>query len=291
MERERIRDRMKREMDLRGFRPRTQNAYLRVCRKFVEYYGGRSPMQLGLEEVKRYLHHLLEERKLGTATLDVAISGLKFLYGETLNRTEISLKLPRRKLIRPLPDVLSIGEVEKLFAAAERCVERTALMCAYSTGMRVSEVIGVRVEDIDRRRMMIRVRDGKGGRSRYAILSERFARQLEVYRRESGVTGGWLFPGQNEGEHLTRETVSKIYRIVRGRAGVVRDGGIHILRHSFATHLLEAGVDLRVIQALLGHACISTTARYLHLTEKRLSATQSPLELLPMKDPLLSYLK
>ena len=291
MEQERIRDRMKREMDLRGFRPRTQDAYLRVCRKLVEYYGGRSPMQLGLEEVKKYLHHLIEERKLGSATVNVAVSGFRVLFGATLGREEVCASLPRRKGTRRLPQVLSLEEVESLFAAAERSTERTLLMCAYSTGLRASEVVNLRKSDLDRRRMMIRVRDGKGGKSRYTILSERFSKQLEVYQRESALQRGWLFPGQNAGEHLTREAVTTMYHRVRRRAGIVKDGGVHILRHSFATHLLEAGVDLRVIQSLLGHTCLRTTARYLHLTEKRLSSTQSPLELLPMASPVLSYLK
>jgi len=291
MERERIRDRMKREMDLRGFRPRTQHAYLRVCRKLVEYYGGRSPMSLGLEEVKKYLHHLIEERKLGSSTVNVAISGFRVLFGATLGREEVCTGLPRRKGRRKLPEVLSLGEVESLLLAADRCADRTLLMCAYSTGLRANEVVNLRGSDIDRKRMMIRVRDGKGGKSRYTILSKRFARQLEAYCGESGAGRGWLFPGQNAGAHLTREAVTKMYQSVRRRAGIVKSGGVHVLRHSFATHLLEAGVDLRVIQSLLGHTCIRTTARYLHLTEKRLSETQSPLDLLAMASPVLSYLK
>jgi site-specific recombinase XerD len=290
-ERERIRDRMKREMDLRGFRPRTQEAYLRVCRKFVAYCGGRSPMKVGLEEVKMYLHHLMAERKLGRPTLDVAVSGLKFLFGETLGRTDVSLKLPRAKLLRALPDVLSPPEVEELLAAAGSIYARTLLMCAYSAGLRVSELVNLGVQDVDRRRNMIRVTDGKGGRARYTVLSGRFRKQLDLYLERRGVRSRWMFPGRNAASHLTRGGATEIYHVARRRAGIERRGGIHILRHSFATHMLEAGVDLRIIQVLLGHSCIRTTIRYLHMTEKRLSATQSPLELLAMKSPALRYLQ
>jgi site-specific recombinase XerD len=291
MKQEPIRDRMKREMDLRGFRPRTQDAYLHYCLKFVEYCGGLSPMRAGLDDAKRYLHHLIAERKLSTATLDVAVSGLKFLFGETLDRTDVSLRLPRRKLIRPLPDVLSAGEVEELFAAAESVFHRTLLMCAYSTGLRATELVTLRTRSVDRRRNMIRVSDGKGGKARYTVLSNRFRKQLDLYLGRRSVSSAWIFPGLKSGTHLTRGAATAIYHAARKRAGIERKGGIHNLRHSFATHMLEAEVDLRIIQVLLGHSCVRTTIRYLHLTEKRLSATQSPLELLPMTSPALCYLQ
>jgi site-specific recombinase XerD len=287
---ERIRDRMKREMDLRGFRPRTQHAYLRVCRELVEYYG-RSPMRLGSEEVKRYLHHLLVDRKLGSATVNVAVSGFRVLFGATLGRDEVCAGLPRRKCLRKLPEVLSLGEVERLFAAAGKSLHRAVLMCAYSTGVRSNELVNLRVEDVDRERMMVRVREGKGGKERYTILSERFLRQLELYRGQYGIESEWLFPGMKPGSHLTRQTVTKLYDRIRRRAGIRKGGGIHILRHSFATHMLEAGVDVRTIQALMGHNCIRTTVKYLHLTERRLSAIRSPLELVSLERAGLEYLK
>jgi integrase/recombinase XerD len=285
-----LRDRMVQEMQLRGFRERTQESYLHVITELARHYW-RSPAELSVEEVRAFVQHLIVDRKLSESTLSVWISAIKFLYGETMGRAEVCLKVPRRRKQRPLPTVLSLGEVERLLAAADEVRWRTVLMAAYSAGLRANEVVHLRVEDIDRERMTIRVAEGKGGHERRTLLSPRMARQLDVYLSESGVTKGWLFLGRDGAGPITRQTVTHMYWRASVRAGLSKRGGIHVLRHSFATHLLEAGVNVPRIQMLLGHRSMKTTARYLHLAAQHAWEVASPLESLKLKAAGLGYLK
>jgi integrase/recombinase XerD len=285
-----LRDRMIQEMQLRGFRERTQESYLHVITEMAKHYR-RSPAELSVEEVRGFVQHLIVDRKLSESTLSVWISAIKFLYGETMGRAEVCLKVPRRRKQRPLPTVLSLGEVERLLAAADEVRWRTVLMAAYSAGLRANEVVHLRVEDIDRERMTIRVAEGKGGHERRTLLSPRMARQLAVYRSESGVAQGWLFPGRDGEGPMTRQAARHMYWRASLRAGISKRGGIHVLRHSFATHLLEAGVNVPRIQMLLGHRSMKTTARYLHLAAQHAWEVASPLESLKLKAAGLGYLK
>ena len=226
---------------------------------------------------------MLTERHLNPATVNVLSAGLRFFFVETLGRPEVVRTIPPRKTRRSLPNILSTREIERLLTVTSNIKHRTILMTTYAAGLRRSEVARLRVTDIDSSRMMIYVRKGKGEKDRYTILSERLLRALRTYwrwRRPSG----WLFPGAQPDRPISGRMLGHIYGRARKGAGITKEGGIHILRHSFATHLLEAGVDLRTIQILMGHRSLTATMRYLHLTRKKLDATPSLLDAL---DPRL----
>lgn len=273
-----LRQRMIEEMQLRAFCPATHRPYLRAARE-LEQYCGRSPETLTAEEVRGYLLHLVNEGRLHLSTINGISTALRFLYSETLKRPEVALAIPPRKTPRPLPDVLSIQEIERLFAAMPNIKYRTILMMAYAAGLRRNEIVQLKVTDIDSSRMMIRIREAKGRKDRYSILSRTLLEALRAYWRWCRPSD-WLFPGDKPGQHMSSRMLGHIYTQVRARAGIQKRGGIHILRHCFATHLLEAGVDVRTIQILMGHRSLSSTARYLHLTRKQLDKTPSLLDAL-----------
>ncbi len=273
-----LRDRMVRVMELRGFAPGTQKGYVSAVAELVRHYG-RSPEKTGSEEVQDYLLYLMYERRLEWSTVNVARAAIRFLYREVLSRPEVACSIPPRKTPKRLPEVLSTTEVERLFAVTKNPKHRVLLMTAYAAGLRVSELVRLRVADLDSSRMMIRVRQGKGQKDRYTILSRRLLRELRVYWR-SRRPPMWLFPGGDPGRPMDRGTAGTVYREAKRRAGIQKAGGIHTLRHCFATHLLEAGVDIRTIQLLMGHRSIRSTIRYVQLTRKTFDGTPSPLDLL-----------
>lgn len=273
-----LRDRMVREMELRGFAASTQRSYVRGVRGLAEHYE-RSPDQVSCEEVQDYLLHLIRERGLAWSTVNGVRSALNFFYLVTLGQSKAAFSIPPRKTPRPLPDVLSTEELARLFERASNQKHRTLLMTTYAAGLRVSEVVRLSCDDIDSDRMMIRISAGKGNKDRYTVLSARLLRELrrywKVYRPAC-----WLFEGQREGSHLAASTASRAFRIARDRAAITKKGGIHLLRHSFATHLLEADVDLRTIQVLMGHSSLQSTMRYLRITRKKLDSNAASLDLL-----------
>jgi len=273
-----LRDRMIREMQLRRFVPGTQEAYVHAVEGLAVHYG-RSPDGIRSDEVKDYVHYLLQERGLNWSTVNVAASGIRFFYSKVLGRDDVGRAIPPRRTPKRLPEILSGEEIVRLFEAAENPKHRAMLMTAYAAGLRVSELIRLRVADIDSSRMMIRVRSGKREKDRYTILSRRLLEELRAYWRISH-PAHWLFPGAPPGRPISRSTAGKIYRQARDRAGIRKRGGIHTLRHCFATHLLEAGVDIRTIQVLMGHSSIRTTIGYFQMTRKQLDATPSLLDLL-----------
>ena len=273
-----LRERMIGEMQLRGLSPGTQKVYLRAARELSRYYG-RSPDAMTAQEVRGYLLHLVNEGRLSPSTINAVSAALRFLFSETLGRPEVSLAIPPRKTPKPLPDVLSVQEVERLFAASPNIKHRTVLMTTYAAGLRRSELVRLKVTDIDSSRMMIRIRQAKGQKDRYTVLSARLLEALRAYWRWCR-SSDWLFPGVKPGRPIASRTVGYIYTRARDRAGIQKRGGIHILRHCFATHLLEAGVDVRTIQVLMGHRSLSATTRYLHMTRKQLDATPSLLDAL-----------
>lgn len=274
-----LRDRMIRELQLRHFAPRTHKNYLGVVSRLAKHYG-IAPDQLSAKQVQDYLVHLITERRLEWNTINVVVSGLKFFYRQVVKRPSIVLAIPPRRRPRHLPEVLSAEELLRVFAAAAKPKERALLMTTYGGGLRVSEVIRLQVTDIDSQRRMIRVH-GKGDRDRYTLLSQRLLEELRAYWLIERPRP-WLFPGHRPSRPLHDNRAREMFNRAKARAGISKRGSIHMLRHSFATHLLEAGVDLRTIQVLLGHASILTTAIYVHLTPKTRAATRSPLDLLDL---------
>lgn len=275
-----LRQRMDDAMVLRGFAERTREAYLLCVRSLAKYYR-RAPDQLSMAELQAYLLHLIVDKKLAYASVNQAACAFRFLFREVLGEREIWLEIPMAKVPKRLPLVLARNEVARLFDACANPRNRTLLMTTYAAGLRVSEVCALQLIDIESApdRMCIKVRQGKGGKDRYTILSPQLLTTLREYWRAYRPRD-WLFPGASGDSPIAINTAQRIYWAARDAAGLPAGAGIHSLRHSFATHLLEAGVDLPTIQRLLGHGYISTTMRYLHLARSRVTGTPSPLDLL-----------
>ena len=278
-----LRERMIREMELGRYSPRTQEAYVAAVAALARYYR-RPPDRLGGEEVKSYLHHLLVERKLAWSSVNVASAAIRFFFSRTLGRDDVSTAIPPRRTPLCLPHILSKQELERLFENERNVKHRALLMTTYAAGLRVSEVVRLKVTDIDSDRMLIRVRQGKGEKDRDTLLSERLLGELRCYWSVCRPPRPWLFVSERTGQPLPGQTAGKIFTKAKRKAGIHKPGGIHMLRHAFATHLLEAGVDIRVIQLLLGHKSIRTTAGYVRVTRKAIDATHSPLDLLDLPD-------
>lgn len=280
-----LRERMVREMQLRRLATGTQRAYIDAVRGLALHYG-RCPDRIGCEEVKDYIHYLLHQRGLKWSTVNVIDSGIRFFYAKALGRDDVGRAMPPRRTPQCLPEILSPEEVQRLFAVTYNPKHRVMLRTAYAAGLRVGELVRLRVGDLDSSRMMIRVRSGKREKDRYTILSQRLLQELRVYWRIARPTG-WLFPGATADRHIARCTIGAVYRQAKERAGITKHGGIHTLRHCFATHLLEAGVDIRTVQTLMGHRSIRTTLGYFQVTQKRLDAAPSLLDRLDRLDPCL----
>jgi len=276
-----LRTRMLEEMRLRNFAPTTQKAYLYAVTKLAQYYK-RPPDQLDKEQIRSYLLHLITERKLSPNTMTMLISGLRFFYNETLGWDETKLFIPPRRKSSLLPEVLSPNEVVRLIEATRGLKQRVLLMTAYSAGLRVSELVNLKLADVSSERMMIRVEQGKGKKDRYTILSKNLLLELRWYWKRYRPCV-WLFPNRTKNAPLSECQAWRIYDQAKKRAGLKGGGGIQTLRACFATHLLEAGEDLRKIQLLLGHSSILSTQRYLRLRQQTLGSTVSPLDLLNLK--------
>jgi integrase/recombinase XerD len=214
-------------------------------------------------------------------TVNTIVSGLTFFYTQTLKRPDITLAIPARRTPHWLPEIFSAQELQRLFAAAPPGKPRALLMTTYGGGLRVSEVIRLQVTDIDSQRRMIRVARGKRNKDRYTLLSARLLDELRAYWKIDRPRP-WLFPARDPQRPMSDETARAIFNQAKAKADIHKGGSIHVLRHSFATHLLEAHVDLRTIQILMGHSSITSTAHYLHLTRKTLDKTQNPLDLLDL---------
>jgi site-specific recombinase XerD len=239
----------------------------------------RAPDQLSDAEVQRYLLYIRQERKLSGSTCNQIRCALKFLYEVTVRRPQASLTVPPMRQAQKLPQILSREEVERIVAATRTLRERVLLMAAYGGGLRVSEVVALRPRDLDEERGVIRVEQGQGNKDRYTVLAERLVREVGQYYTVYGRPEHWVFPQRsNTTRHLDVASVQKIYTTAKRRAGIEKVGGIHALRHAFATHGLEAGLDLPTLGRMLGHTSVTTTMRYLHTTTKRVSAQISPLD-------------
>lgn len=275
-----LRDRMEQDLILRRLSPSTRRNYLLYCRKFAAYYG-RSPEELGETEIREYLLQLIQVEQVSYATYRQILAALKFLYTVTLGRRwEMErIPFPRHRRNR-FPEVPRQDQLLALFTALRRPKYRALLMTCYAAGLRISEACRLRVEDVDSTRMVLRVRYAKGSKQRYTVLSPRLLQVLrEYWKRERPAE--WLFPGQGKSGYVSPDTVREVFRRAREEAGLGKWCTPHTLRHSFATHLLENGTDLVVIQALLGHSTIKTTSTYTHVRTDHIARVQSPLDLLP----------
>ena len=280
-----LRKQMEADMAVRGLAHRTRETYVQSVAKLAKFYG-RGPDRISEAEVQRYLLHLLQERKLAHSSCNVMVSALEFFYRVTLKRRQIEFCLPRPKVPAKLPQILSREEVSTLIGKTTNLKHRALLMATYGAGLRLGEVCHLKPGDIDSKRMMLRVEQGKGAKDRYTLLSPRLLEELRRYWLLHRPRL-WLFPSPRVPDlPLSKHTAHRIYHAAKDRAGIAKDGGIHALRHAFATHLLEAGVDIHTIQRLMGHGSLSTTERYFHLAQKHLSGIASPLELLGRTDTI-----
>ena len=278
-----LRKQMDEDMVVRGLAVRTRESYLEAVAALAKYYG-RRPDQIDEAQVQRYIVHLLQDRKLAWSSCNVALQGLKFFYRVTLKRRSAEFYIPTPRQPQKLPQILSAEEVTRIIEHSVNPKHRMLLMTAYGTGVRLSELCHLKLTDIDSERMVVRVEQGKGAKDRYTLLSARLLKELREYWAAFRPRP-WLFTSSAGTGPLCEATAQKIFYGAKRRAGITKQCGIHGLRHAFATHLLEAGVDLATIQRLMGHGHISSTMRYLHLTRKHMAQTPSPLDLLRRPDP------
>jgi len=276
-----LRQRMIDDMRMRKLSPKTQSGYIRAVRQFAGFLG-RSPDTATVEDLRRYQLHLVDHG-ISPVSLNAAITGLKFFFDITLDRGELMARMQPVRVPRTLPVVLSREEVARLIEAAGNLKYQTALSVAYGAGLRVSEVVALKVGDIDSQRMTLRIEQGKGRKDRYAMLSPVLLERLRVWWRVARaqgkmLDGGWLFPGMNPIDPLSTRQLSRAIHAAAEAAQIDKRVSMHTLRHSFATHLLEQKVDIRVIQVLLGHKKLETTALYTQVATDILREVVSPLE-------------
>jgi len=270
-----LRRRMIEDMTVRKFTARTQEGYIRAVKGFSAFLGA-SPATASAEDLRRYRLHLVESG-VGAPTINHSLTALRFLFLVTLRKAAIVLDMPFVREPRQLPVVLSPQEVARLLDAAPGLKYKAALSIAYGAGLRASEVISLKIADIDSARMVIRVEQGKGRKDRYVMLSEHLLELLRAWWK-AGRPQGWLFPGQNPVNPLTPRQLNRACHAAAQMAEIDKPVSLHTLRHSFATHLLEQKTDIRVIQVLLGHKKLDTTALYTRVALKALGQVTSPLE-------------
>lgn len=275
-----LRQRMLEDLRLRNYAPSTQEIYLDHVSRFALHFG-RSPEELGPTEIRAYQLHLIQEKKASWSSFNQAVCALRFLYRTTLKQSWAVEQIPFPKQPKRLPSVLSPEEVGMLLRAVKNRKHRLVLMTIYAGGLRVSEAAGLQVADIDSARMVIRIRQGKGRKDRLVMLSPVLLEELRLYWRWYRPTL-WLFPGSDPSAPLTVRAMQKVCSRARQSAGILKPVSCHTLRHSFATHLLEGGTDLRLIQTLLGHQSVGTTQLYTHVASQRIVAASSPLDRLDL---------
>lgn len=282
------------DMVVRGLAKTTQETYLHAVASLAGFHN-KSPDRLSAREVQRFMVHLVEDRGLAWGTCNCYVHGLRFFFCVTLGRASGGFHIPRAREPQRLPEILSRAEVAALIDAAGSPRDRALLATTYGAGLRVSEVVHLKIGDIDSTRMCLRIRHAKRAKDRSGLLSEPMLAELRAYwaaaqsepagpRRPGRDRDDWLFPSTRAGRPIIRQTAAHVFRGAKAKAGITKEGGIHSLRHAFATHLLEDGVDLHTIQRLMGHGSIKTTMRYLHLSERRLMVTGSPLDALGLAD-------
>jgi site-specific recombinase XerD len=280
-----LRQRMIDDMMMRKLSPKTQNQYIRSVKNLARYLG-HSPHTATAEDLRKYQLHLVDDG-VSRITLNANLTGLKFFFVTTLDRADVLTKISTVPVPRKLPVVLSLEEAARLISAAGNPKYKAALSVAYGAGLRVSEVVALKVSDIDSDRKILRVEQGKGRKDRYAMLSPLLIDYLRAWWRFANkqrlmLKGGWLFPGQTPINHMSARQLSRACQAAAADAQIDKRVSMHMLRHSFATHLLEAKVDIRVIQVLLGHKRLETTAIYASVATELLREVISPLETLKL---------
>lgn len=275
-----LRQRMIEDMTLRNFSKTTQQSYVYAVANFSRYFK-TPPDQLGMDAVRAYQLHLVSERK-SRAHINKVACALRFFYGVTLDQPEAFERITNGRDREKLPLVLDKDEIARFLELVVGLRNRIALSTAYAAGLRIGEVSRLQVSSIDSQRGLIYVVDGKGGRDRYAMLSPALLDILRAYWRQAR-PGLWLFPGREAGEHVSIAALQDACRVARKIAGIGKPVTAHTLRHSFATHLLESGTDIRIIQVLLGHVELTSTARYAQVATNLISGTPSPFDSLSVK--------
>ncbi|MBI4811638.1 MAG: tyrosine-type recombinase/integrase [Ignavibacteriales bacterium] len=276
---------IRREMRLRNYSNKTIKSYLSCLRNFVAYLKPKHPRDVSESLIKDYLLHLIEEKRFTAGTVNQAFNALRFLYVDLYEKPFVIGKLPRPQREKKLPDVLNEEEVIRIFREVHNLKHRTMLMIAYASGLRVSELVRLRIEDIDGKRGLIHIRDAKGKKDRFTLFPESLREQLLAYWKAYKLgTSGWLFPGDTASRHLAARSIQAVLKRAIIAGGITKPVSMHSLRHSFATHLLEHGTDLRYIQALLGHQSVRTKEVYTHVSTKSIGQVRSPLDFLMWKD-------
>lgn len=272
-----LRQQMIRVLQLHRKSPDTIKPYVTAVSQLAQYYK-RSPDQISDDEIRDFLHHLITVRKLSSSTCNQRIAAINFFYRHVLGRVDFQLKVPLKQSGR-LPEPLSRSEVKRLIDAATNLKHSVLMMTAYGGGLRASELVRLKPADIHSDRLLIRIDQGKGKKDRYTLLSSRLLSELRRYYLAYRPVN-WLFTNRNNDGSLSKGTALGVFDALKKRAGITHGHGIHSLRHSFATHLMEAGVPLPTIQRLMGHTTLATTARYLHVTSKHVEGIRSPLDVL-----------
>lgn len=273
-----LRKRYLQDLRLRNYAPKTLQAYVQSVSLFARYFK-RSPEQLGPEHIREYQRYLVEEKKCSWSSFNQTVCALRFLYHKTLGRDWAISHIPFPRKQRKLPVVLSRDEVAQFLAAIKKLKYRAALSLCYGAGLRISEVLHLQVSDIDSKRMMIRVRQAKGHKDRYVMLSPKLLELLRLYWKAERPTT-WLFPGRGN-RPLDASSIQRACAHTRHDSGITKPLTPHTLRHSFASHLLEGGANIRTIQLLLGHNSLQTTSVYTHVSQSTVVSTVSPFDLLP----------
>jgi integrase/recombinase XerD len=271
-----LRQRMLEDMQLRNFSTETQRSYLHYVAGFAAHFK-TCPSKLGLEEIREYELTLIHQRRLSTQSINCFLAAARFLYTKTLEMPWKAEDFPRQKVPTRLPVVLSRAEIEDFFQQVPGVQNRAVLMTCYGAGLRIAEAVSLQISDIDSQRMLIRVEQGKGAKDRYSILGPRLLTALRTYWKRCP-SNLWLFPTLRGDHHVASSRIQQACRDAVQLAHLTRRITPHTLRHSFATHLLEGGNDIRVIQVLLGHSSIKTTAHYTAVSPRTLAATVSPLD-------------
>lgn len=273
-----LRDRMDEDLRLAGYAPSTRKIYL-LCAKGFALHHGRSPAQMGETEIRTYLLHMVDEHKISVGFYRQIRAALRFLYSVTLARPTEIAHVPVRRRQRTLPVVLSPAEVQTLLEAIRSLKYRGIFMVQYAAGLRITEACTLRPDDIDPARMVIHVRKGKGGRDRYTVASPTLLAYLRDYWRSDRPQSQWLFPGQTAAGHASPDTARRVFCVAVAAAGITKQVTPHVLRHSFATHLVESGTDITAVKALLGHGSLAVTEVYTHISVEHLGTVTSPLDL------------